>query len=56
MTTGHSTMTKADAKREIRQMQAFFKKEITSKEKAHDYLVKVGIVDKSGKVSKRYRG
>lgn len=36
MTTGYSTMTKAEAKKDIRQMKAFFDKEITSKQKAHD--------------------
>ncbi len=48
-------MTKAEAKQEIRQMEAFFKKEITSPKKAREYLVNVGIVDKDGKVAKRYR-
>jgi hypothetical protein len=28
---------------------------MTSKQKARDYLVKVGIVDRRGKVAKRYR-
>ncbi len=55
MTTGYSSMTKKQADQEIRQMQRFFKKKITSKESARNYLQEAGILTKSGQLAKRYR-
>jgi len=55
VTTGYSSLTKEQARREIRELDAFYKKKMSSKKTAHQFLVDAGIVTPKGKVSKRYQ-
>jgi hypothetical protein len=56
MSTGLSTMTRAQAKEDIRQMREFVRREAATPAKARAILVRAGILEKSGKrLAKAYR-
>jgi hypothetical protein len=54
MTTGFSTITRAQAKKEIAILRKATK-EIIAKKGARAFLVKHGFVTKGGKLTKQYR-
>lgn len=56
MSTGYSTITRSQAKREIREMRDYARKTVSSPAKARAFLVKAGILTKNGKnLAKPYR-
>jgi len=56
MSTSLSTITRAQAKEDIRQMREFVRREADTPEKARALLIRAGILEKSGKrLAKAYR-
>ena len=55
MTTGYASLSRVDMQRESKILRAQTKKITQSPAKARAFLIKAGILDKSGKLSKRYR-
>jgi len=56
MTTGYSTLTAEEAKRDIRQMKKATNEITSSRKRAVAFLVSAGILTKNGKaLSRQYR-
>jgi hypothetical protein len=56
MTTGYSTLTPEEAKRDIKQMKKATKEITSSRKRAVDFLVSAGILTKDGKaLAPQYR-
>lgn len=56
MTTGYSSYTKAEARKEITEMRKFTKELAASPSRARKLLIEAGILDKSGKaLAKKYQ-
>jgi hypothetical protein len=56
MTTGYSTLTKRQARRDIKGMREETLKIISTRKKAVAFLIKAGILAKGGKrLARRYR-
>jgi len=55
MTTGYSTLSSQDVRREIEGIKRTGKKITKSKATARAFLVKAGIITKNGKLAPQYR-
>ena len=50
-----TTLTKKEIKESVQKMNSYSKKEVTTKEKARNVLIRAGIYTPSGKLAKPYR-
>lgn len=55
MTTGYSSLTPQDVRRQIASMERSAKKITKSKATARAFLIKAGFITKNGKLAPKYR-